>query len=105
MSVAVAYPKEGAVGIQPTVSIPAGAPGKELAMQYIDMLLSPEVQKCFAEKKYAGPVNRNVELSDKARAVVPFGESFDKMWFPDTEEIAKLRPGWTERWQKEVANQ
>lgn len=103
--VAVAYPKEGAVAIQPTVSIPMGAPNKELAMQFIDTLLSPETQKCFAEKKYAGPVNRNVDLSDKARAVVPFGESFDKMWFPDTEEIAKLRPGWTERWQKEVANQ
>jgi putative spermidine/putrescine transport system substrate-binding protein len=103
--VAVAYPKEGAVGIQPTVSVPKGAPGKELAIEYIDMLLSPEVQKCFAEKKYAGPVNSNVELSEKVQAIVPYGESYEMLWYPDTEEIAKLRPGWTERWQKEVANQ
>lgn len=102
--VAVAYPEEGAVGIQPTVSIPKGSPNKDLAMQYIDVLLSPEGQKCFAEKKYAGPVNQKVELSDEVKAIVPFGESYENLWYPDTEEIAKLRPGWTERWQKEIAN-
>lgn len=101
--VAVAYPKEGAVGIQPTVSVPKGA-NKDLAMEYIDVLLSPEGQKCFAEKKYAGPVNRKVELSDKVKAIVPFGETYENMWNPDNEAIAKLRPGWTERWQKEIAN-
>ncbi|MEJ8573613.1 ABC transporter substrate-binding protein [Microbaculum marinum] len=102
--VAVAYPKEGAVGIQPTVAVPKGAKNKDLAMKFIDVLLSPEGQKCFAEKKYAGPVNTKVELSDKVKAIVPFGESYDNLWYPDTDEIAKLRPGWTERWQKEVAN-
>ncbi len=101
--VAVAYPKEGAVGIQPTVVIPKGAKNKDLAMQYIDVLLSAEGQKCFAEKKYAGPVNTKVDLSDKVKSIVPFGESYEKLWYPDTEAIAKLRPAWTERWQKEVA--
>ena len=101
--VAVAYPKEGAVGIQPTASVPKGAANKELAMKYIDVLLSPDGQKCFAEKKYAGPVNATVELSDKAKAIVPFGETYENLWYPDSEAIAKLRPGWTERWQKEIA--
>lgn len=101
--VAVAYPKEGAVGIQPTVAIPKGAKNKDLAMAFIDVLLSAEGQKCFAEKKYAGPVNTTIDLSDKVKAIVPFGESYDNLWYPDTDEIAKLRPGWTERWQKEIA--
>ncbi len=101
--VAVAYPKEGAVGIQPTVSIPKGSKNKDLAQKYIDVLLSAEGQKCFAEKKYAGPVNTAVELSDKVKAVVPFGKSFDNLWYPDSSEVAKLRPGWTDRWQREVA--
>lgn len=101
--VAVAYPKEGAVGIQPTVSIPKGAVNQALALQYIDILLSAEGQKCFAEKKYAGPVNTRVELSDKVKAIVPFGESYDNLWYPDTDAIAELRPGWTERWQREIA--
>jgi len=103
VDVAVAYPKEGAVGIQPTVSVPKGSPNKALAMKFIDVLLSPEGQKCFAEKKYAGPVNTKVELSDKVKAIVPFGESYEKLWYPDTDAIAKYRPGWTERWQREVA--
>ena len=102
--VAVAYPREGAVGIQPTVSVPKGSKNKDLAMAYIDVLLSAEGQKCFAEKKYAGPVNTRVELSDKVKAIVPFGESYDNLWYPDSDEIARLRPGWTERWQREIAN-
>ena len=53
--VAVSFPKEGAVGILPTVSIPKGSPNTELAHKYIDVLLSPEGQKCFAEKQFAGP--------------------------------------------------
>jgi putative spermidine/putrescine transport system substrate-binding protein len=100
--VAVAYPKEGAVGIQPTASVPKGSKNKALAMQYIDVLLSRDGQKCFAEKKYAGPVNTKVSLSDKAAKIVPFGDSYDKLWNPDNDLIAKLRPGWTERWKKEV---
>ena len=102
-SVAVAYPKEGAVGIQPTVSVPKGAKNRALAMQFIDVLLSSEGQKCFAERKFAGPVNTKVDLSDKVKAIVPFGESYEKLWYPDTDAITKLRPGWTARWQREMA--
>ena len=103
ISVAVAYPKEGAVGIQPTVSVPKGSKNRDLALKYIDVLLSAEGQKCFAEKKYAGPVNTKVELSDKVKAIVPFGDSYENLWYPDTDAVAKLRAGWTERWQREVA--
>lgn len=101
--VAVAYPEEGAIGIQPTVSVPKGSGNVDLAMQYIDILLSAEAQACFAEKKYAGPVNTEVELSDRVKAVVPFGESYDNLWYPDTEMIAEKRPDWTQRWQREIA--
>lgn len=100
--VAVAYPVEGAVGIQPTASVPRGA-NTELAMQYIDVLLSPEGQACFAELKYAGPVNVNVEISDRARAIVPYGPTFEALWYPDSERIAELRGEWTERWRREIA--
>ncbi len=101
--VAVAYPDEGAVGIRPTVSVPKGSKNIDLAKAFIDVLLSAEGQKCFAEKKYAGPVNTKVELSEKVQAVVPFGESYGNLWYPDSDAIARLRPGWTERWQKEIA--
>ena len=101
--VAVAYPKEGGVGILPTVSIPKGAKNPQLALKYIDVLLSPEGQKCFAEKKFAGPVNRKVELSPEAAKIVPFGESLEKLWFPDAQYVAAHRQAWTERWKREMA--
>ncbi len=99
----VVYPKEGAVGILPALVIPKGTKSAALAHQYIDQVLSAKGQTCFAEKKYAGPVNTNVKLSDKAAAIVPYRESFDAMWLPDPEAVAKSLPVWTRRWQREVA--
>lgn len=101
--VAVSFPKEGAVGILPTVSIPKGAPNLELAHRYIDVLLSPEGQKCFAEKQYAGPTNRTVTLPADLARELPYGRTVEAMYFPDTAALAKNLPGWTERWGREIA--
>lgn len=101
--VASAFPKEGAIGILPTVAIPVGAKNKALAERYIDVMLSPEAQECFAQKQYAGPVNRKVKLDAELAKHLPYGESVEKMIFPDPELTAKLRPGWVERWQREIA--
>jgi ABC-type Fe3+ transport system substrate-binding protein len=100
--VAVAYPKEGAVGIQPTLVIPKGSKNKELAMKFMAAVLSAEGQACFAEKKYAGPVNTKVKLSDKVSKIVPFGENYQNLWYPDSDVVAKKRSEWTRRWQREV---
>lgn len=103
LSVATAFPKEGAIGILPTVSIPEGAKNTALAEKYIDQLLSVETQKCFAEKQYAGPVNRNVKLDEKLASALPYGPAVDKMHFPDPQTTAKLLPSWSERWGREIA--
>jgi putative spermidine/putrescine transport system substrate-binding protein len=103
ISIAIAYPKEGAVGIRPALAVPRGAKNLDLALKFIDVVLSPDGQACFAEKKYAGPVNLKVKLSDKVAKIVPYGESFEKLWFVDPEVVAKNVPEWTRRWQREVA--
>jgi putative spermidine/putrescine transport system substrate-binding protein len=100
--VAVSFPKEGAVGILPTVSVPKGAGNADLAHAYIDVLLSPEAQICFAEKQYAGPTNKNVKLPDELAKAVPYGKIVDSMYFPDTAALAKNLPKWTERWGREI---
>ncbi|PHR89980.1 MAG: ABC transporter substrate-binding protein [Blastopirellula sp.] len=100
--VAVAYPKEGAVGIQPTLVIPKGSKNKDLAMRFMEAVLSAEGQACFAEKKYAGPVNTKVTLSDKVSKIVPFGDNYQNLWYPDSDVVAKKRPEWTKRWQRQV---
>ncbi|MGE0803869.1 MAG: ABC transporter substrate-binding protein [Lautropia sp.] len=99
----VVYPKEGAVGILPALVMPKGGKSADLALKYIDEVLSAKGQACFAEKKYAGPVNTEVTLSDKAAAIVPYKATFDAMWMPEPEAVAKGLPTWTRRWQREVA--
>ena len=102
LPIAIAYPSEGAVGIRPTLVVPKGAPNSELALKYIDTVLSKSGQECFAENKYAGPVNLEVELSDKAAAIVPYGKTLQELWFLDPEVTAKELPTWIDRWQREV---
>lgn len=103
LPLAVVYPKEGAVGILPALAMPKGGKSPDLALQYIDEVLSKQGQACFAEHKYAGPVNTQVTLSEKAAKIVPYKETFDNLWLPDPEETAKYLPAWTKRWQREVA--
>jgi len=103
LPLAVVYPKEGAVGILPALVIPKGSKSPALALKYIDEILSKDGQACFAERKYAGPVNTQVKLSDKAAKIVPYKETFDNLWLPDPEAVAKSLPDWTKRWQREVA--
>lgn len=103
LPIAIAYPEEGAVGIRPALLVPAHSQNKDLAMKYIDTVLSKPVQECFAENKYAGPINLKAELSDKAAAIVPNGKTLENLWFLDPAVTSAKLPGWIERWQREVA--
>jgi putative spermidine/putrescine transport system substrate-binding protein len=103
LSLAVAYPKEGAVGILPTVMIPKGSAKVDLAHKFIDQVLSAEGQGCFSERAVIGAVNTKVKLSDKLQKIVPNGENLEKAWFIDPEVVAKNMANWTRRWQREVA--
>jgi putative spermidine/putrescine transport system substrate-binding protein len=101
--VAVVFPREGAVGILPTFSIPQGARGKAMAERYMDRALSPEAQRCFAERQYAGPTNRRVELPEELARLVPYRESVDRLYFPPPEVVAANLPAWSDRWNREIA--
>lgn len=103
LSLAVAYPKEGAVGILPAILIPKGGAKTDLAHKFVDQVLSAEGQKCFSERAYIGAVNKKVELSDKVKKIVPAGEALEKAWFIDPAVIAANVANWTRRWQREVA--
>ena len=101
--VAAAYPKEGAIGIVPTVSIPKGSQKKDLAEKYIAVLLSPEGQTCYAQSQFAGPTNKKVKLAPDLAKLLPYGENVERMYFPDTDAVARKLPEWAERWGREIA--
>jgi spermidine/putrescine-binding protein len=100
--VAAAYPKEGAIGIVPTVSVPKASQKRELAQKYIATLLSPEGQLCFAQTQFAGPTNKKVQLPADLAKLVPYGDIIQRMYFPDTDIVAKKFPDWSERWGREI---
>ncbi|KGJ02624.1 ABC transporter substrate-binding protein (plasmid) [Paracoccus versutus] len=102
LPLAVAYPQEGAVGIRPTISIPKGTQQQELALKFIDTVLSVEAQKCFSEAQVIGPVNSKVVLSDDLASILPSAEQAGQMLFLDPAEMAVVMPDWTRRWQREV---
>jgi putative spermidine/putrescine transport system substrate-binding protein len=101
--VAAAYPKEGAIGIVPTVSVPKASRKRELAQKYISALLAPEGQLCFAQAQFAGPNNRKVRLAPELARLVPYGDNVERMYFPDTDLVAKKFPELSERWGREIA--
>lgn len=101
--VAAAYPKEGGIGIVPTVSVPKASPKRDLAQKYIATLLSPEGQVCFAQSQFAGPNNKAVKLPADLAKLVPYGENVQRMFFPDTDFVARKFPEWSERWGREIA--
>jgi putative spermidine/putrescine transport system substrate-binding protein len=101
--VAAAYPKEGGIGIVPTVSVPKASGKRELAQRYIAVLLSPEGQLCFGQSQFAGPTNKKVQLPPDLAKLVPYGPIVERMFFPDTDLVAKKFPEWSERWGREIA--
>lgn len=103
LPVAVAYPQEGAVAIKPSVVMPKGTQKSELALKFIDTVLSAESQKCFSEAAFIGSVNKNVKLSDEASKIVPTGEVVEKLLFLDPNTMSQKLPEWTRQWQREVA--
>jgi putative spermidine/putrescine transport system substrate-binding protein len=101
--VAAAYPKEGAIGIVPTVAVPKASQKRDLAQKYIAALLAPEGQLCFAQSQFAGPTNKKVQLPADLAKLVPYGDLVQRMYFPDTDFVAKKFPEWSERWGREIA--
>src|SRR3954451_4671343 len=103
LSLAVASPKEGAVGIKPVLVIPKGTASAELALKYVDTVLSRESQTCFTERQYAAPVNKQVKLTEKVAKIVASGENYDRLYFPDPQVVAEHLPEWQRLWQREIA--
>lgn len=101
--IAFAFPQEGAVGIRGCFTIAKGCKNKDLAEKYINMALTPECQKCFAESQSVGPANKNVKIDPEIAKNLVYGrERIEKLYFPDSKYVSEHRGEWTERWNKEI---
>jgi len=93
--------KEGAIATVNTVNIPVGAAEPELAYQFINFLLSPEIQQKLAEEGVDAPVNKDVTLTPEQASLWTYGA--DVIAGLQTVDYAKMnaaKPAWIDRWNE-----
>ncbi len=97
------YPKEGGVALQVAACALSENAQPKLSQEFIQYLLSPEVQAMQAQAIGLGPVNKTVKLTPEVAARVPYGpEQVSKLTAMDWATINQHRTEWTERWNRSV---
>jgi putative spermidine/putrescine transport system substrate-binding protein len=97
------YPREGAPALMATASVAKGAPHPKLAEALLNYLIGEAAQTIIGRDIGFGPVNELVKLSPEAAAKVTYGpEAAGRLVQMDWGTINTARPGWTERWNREI---
>ncbi|HEV8530156.1 MAG TPA: ABC transporter substrate-binding protein [Methylomirabilota bacterium] len=98
-----AAPVEGVPILDQVIQVTKGSKNKDLAWKLVDAYLSPEVQTAFATELFFSPTNKTVKLpADVARKIINGPADVDKLVLFDWAKVARQRPQWTERWNKEL---
>lgn len=101
------YPEEGGYVNFNTVNIIKNSDKQELAHQFINFLLSEEVQQNFSEAGLDSPVNKNVELTEEQveELGVVYGlELIESLKTMDWEWINENKQDLLRRWDREIVN-
>lgn len=97
-------PEEGAMATFINMQIVTGTENSDLANEFINYSLRPEVQKAFAEQTGFSPTNKNVEISEELAEVIPYGEEvIDSLIHLNWGIVNENKDEWTERWSKLIA--
>ncbi|MFI4994501.1 MAG: PotD/PotF family extracellular solute-binding protein [Hyphomicrobiales bacterium] len=96
-------PEEGMLMFDQTINILAHGPEKDLAYQYANFLLSPEIQAKMMAEFFISPTNQKVVVPDDMKRNVPiFGPEMAKILTWDWEFVNKNQGDFAERWAKTV---
>jgi putative spermidine/putrescine transport system substrate-binding protein len=97
------YPKEGAMALMTAVCPVRQNAQPALSQQFVQYLLSPQVQQVLAQTQAWGPVNRDTQLSPKVAATVPYGHAqIAKLVTTDWTVVNAKRDQWTNEWNRRV---
>src|SRR5450830_1024345 len=97
------YPKEGAVALMTAACVVDGAPQAKLGLQFLQYVLSTDVQPVLASSQGYGPVNKNVKLPPEVmKRVVAGPEKVNALIAPNYDVINVKRAEWTNRWNRAV---
>ena len=97
------FPKEGAPVIMVAACVTEGAPQAKLGQQFLQHLVSADVQAMIAQGVGWGPVNKNSKISPEVAKRVVFGpQQVASLVAPDYNIINAKRAEWTQRWNRKV---
>ena len=92
---------DGAIATVNTVNIPVGAPETELAYEFINFLLSPEIQQKLAEEGVDAPAVKAVTLTPEQAALWTYGaDMIAGLSRVDYVKMNAAKPGWIEKWNE-----
>ena len=92
---------DGDIATLNTINIPTGAEQVELAHEFINFVLDPELQKVLAENGVDAPAVESVVLSPEAAAGWTYGaEQVNSLKRIDYAAMNAAKPGWIEKWNE-----
>jgi putative spermidine/putrescine transport system substrate-binding protein len=96
-------PEEGMLMFDQNLSILAHGPEKELGYQYLNFLISPEIQDLMMRQFYTSPTNSKVVVPDELKADIPVsGAAMDKILTWDWNFVNEKQAELADRWAKEI---
>ena len=99
--VEIVAPEEGMFMFEQVFNVLKASENKDLGHQWIDYILSPETQEKWVRQYYWSPVNKNVEVPDDLKDLVPIhGEKMDQIVLWDWKAANEARDQVIEAWNK-----
>ena len=97
------YPREGAPVIMVAGCAVEGGPQPKLGQQFLQHVISAEVQAMLATHVGFGPVNRNTKLPPEVIKKVVYGpQQVSALVAPNYTVINAKRAEWTQRWNRAI---
>lgn len=98
----VARPQEGTFPLISTINVSKDANDPEMAMKFVNYVLSPEWQTTFALDNLYAPSVKNAEIPEdfEYRDLLVTDEEFERLYLPDQEVISANRSKWREELDK-----
>ncbi|MFQ5856675.1 MAG: extracellular solute-binding protein [Anaerolineae bacterium] len=97
-------PEEGAWGSTQHLSVVAGTENQAMVETFINVMLSPEVQRSVAYDLLNAPASPDVELTPELEErLAVAGDSLNQVKWFDEKFSVEVRPGWTEMMNEHVA--
>ncbi|MCL6573644.1 MAG: ABC transporter substrate-binding protein [Bacillus sp. (in: Bacteria)] len=97
-------PEEGSYAVMNTVNVVKDSDQKEVAQEFINFILSKEIQEKSAKAKVDSPVNQDVVLSEEeAKGLTYGGEVINSLISLNMEFVNKESKTWIDRWNRELA--